>query len=252
MKKITIILLILLVIGILAGVLVLAYSSGELTYVCDYKETKSSAYASSMVAKRLYSSGIDEKKMDELSQSLLTTSFTEEELLEATLKSGKPEFYPWFSFELKKKPEENTLFLEGKFGQTLFDDQKTSRFTITDLQMEMTCENLSINSEGIIMFGAEDKIGAEVEKITPLIAEDGSGLAARVGRSGGYNITVEGGSGTIMVQYKYSIRPTDGLFNHTVLEDQLIQIYITVNTAADGSMTAEYEIVDASQVSDLY
>ncbi|MDE6725927.1 MAG: hypothetical protein K2J79_10015 [Ruminiclostridium sp.] len=252
MKKITIILLILLVIGILAGVLVLAYSSGELTYVCDYKETKFSAYASSMVAKRLYSSGIDEKKMDELSQSLLTTSFTEEELLEATLKSGKPEFYPWFSFELKKKPEENTLFLEGKFGQTLFDDQKTSRFTITDLQMEMTCENISINSEGIIMFGAEDKIGADVEKVTPLLAEDGSGLAARVGRSGGYNITLEGGSGTVMVQYKYAIRPTDGLFNHTVLEDQLIQIYITVNTAADGSITADYEIIEASQVSDLY
>ena len=252
MKKITIILLILLVIGILAGVLVLAYSSGELTYVCDYKETKASAYASSMLAKRLYSSGIDEKKMDELSQSLLTTSFTEEELLEAALRNGKPEFYPWFSFELRKKPEENTLFLTGKFGQTLFDNQKTSRFTITDLQMEMTCENVAINSEGIDMFGAEDKIGSEVESITPLLAEDGSGLAANIGRTGGYNITIEGGSGTIMVQYKYSIRPTDGLFNHTVLEDQLIQVYITVNTAADGSITADYEIVEASQVSDLY
>ena len=57
----------------------MAYSGGELTYVCDYKETKSSAYASSMLAKRLYSSGIDEKKIEELSQSLLTTEFTEEE-----------------------------------------------------------------------------------------------------------------------------------------------------------------------------
>lgn len=252
MKKITIILLIILVIGILAGVLVLAYSGGELTYVCDYKETKSSAYASSMLAKRLYSSGIDEKKMEELSQSLLTTEFTEEELLEATLKSGKPEFYPWFSFELKKKPEDNMLFLEGKFGQTLFDGQKTSRFTATNLKMEMTSENIAISSDGTVIYGSDDRIGAEVERITPVIAEDGSSLAAQIGRTGGYDIILNGGSGNIMIQYTYDIRPTDGLFNRTVLEQQLIQIYITVNTAEDGSITAEYEIAEASQVSDLY
>lgn len=252
MKKITIILLIILVIGILAGVLVLAYSGGELTYVCDYKETKSSAYASSMLAKRLYSSGIDEKKMEELSQSLLTTEFTEEELLEATLKSGKPEFYPWFSFELKKKPEDNMLFLEGKFGQTLFDGQKTSRFTATNLKMEMTSENIAISSDGTVIYGSDDRIGAEVERITPVIAEDGSSLASQIGRTGGYDIILNGGSGNIMIQYTYDIRPTDGLFNRTVLEQQLIQIYITVNTAEDGSITAEYEIAEASQVSDLY
>lgn len=252
MKKITIILLIILVVGILAGVLVLAYSGGELTYVCDYKETKSSAYASSMVAKRLYSSGIDEKKMEELSQSLLTTEFTEEELLDAALKSGKPEFYPWFSFELKKKPEDNMLFLEGKFGQTLFDGQKTSRFTATNMRMEMTSENIAISSDGTVIYGSEDRVGAEVEKITPVIAEDGSSLAAQIGRTGGYDIILNGSSGNIMVQYTYDIRPTDGLFNRTVLEQQLIQIYITVSTAEDGSIKAEYEIVEASQVSDLY
>lgn len=252
MKKITIILLILLVIGILAGVLVLAYSSGELTYVCDYKENKSSAYASSMLAKRLYSSGIDENKMEELSQSLLTTAFTEDELLEAALKSGKPEFYPWFSFELKKKAEENILFLEGKFGQTLFEEQKSSRFTITNLTMEMTCENISISSDATVLYGMEDKIGAETRRVTPALAEDGSSLAAQFGRTGAYDIILNGGSGTIMVQYTYDIRPTDGLFNRTVLEKQLIQVYITVNTAEDGSMTADYEIVEASQVSDLY
>lgn len=252
MKKITIVLLILLVLGILAGVLLLAYSSGELTYVCDYKETKASSYSSSMVAKRLYSSGIDQKKMDELSQSLLTTAFTEEELLEATLKSGKPEFYPWFSFELKKKPEDDMLFLEGQFGQTLFDGQKSSRFTVTNLQMEMTCENVSINSDATVIYGAEDTVGAETKRIIPMISEDGSELAAKIGRTGAYDIILNGGSGTIMVQYTYDIRPTDGLFNRTVLEQQLIQIYITISTADDGTMTANYEIVEASQVSDLY
>lgn len=252
MKKITIVLLILLVLAILAGVLVIAYSSGELTYVCDYKVTKSTAYASSMIAKRLYSSGIDEKKMEELSSSLLTTEFTEEELMEAALKSGKPEFYPWFSFELKKKPEEDTFYLQSKFGQTLFETQKVSRFTITNLQMEMTFENFTADQDATTIFGIEDKVGAESEKITPVIAEDGSSLAVRIGRTGAYEAVFNGKSGTVMIQYTYDIRPTDGLFNKTVLEKQLIQIYITLKTAADGSFTAEYEIVDASQVSDIY
>lgn len=252
MKKITIILLILLVIGILAGVFLIAYSSGDLTYVSDYKEQKSSAYASSLVTKRLYSSGIDEKKMEELSNSLLTTEFTEEELLEATLKSGKPEFYPWFSFELKKKPEENMLFLEGKFGQTLFEGQKISRFTVTNLKMEMTCENMAISPDETIIYGAESRLDTELNKVTPVIAEDGSSLAVQIGQVGAYDVILNGSSGTIVVSYTYDIRPTDGLFNHTVLEDQLLQIYINVSTADDGSITATYELAEASQVSDLY
>lgn len=251
MKKITIILLIILVLGIMAGVLYFAYSSGDLTYVCDYQETKSSSYSSSMIAKRLYSSNIDEKKMEELSNSLLTTAFTEDELLAAALKSGKPEFYPWFSFQAKKKAEDTQLFLEGKFGQTLFENQTTSRFTVTNVKMEMTVENAVVNPDATLVYGSENFSG-EMQRITPVIAEDGSSLAVQLGNAGAYDIVFEGTSGTIMVQYTYDIIPTDGLFKRLVLEDQLIQIYITVTTAADGTLTANYEIVDASQVSDLY
>lgn len=251
MKKITIILLIILVLGIMAGVLYFAYSSGDLTYVCDYRETKNSSYSSSMVAKRLYSSNIDESKMEELSSSLLTTAFTEDELLAAALKSGKPEFYPWFSFQAKKKAEDTQLFLEGKFGQTLFENQTTSRFTLTNVKMEMTVENAVINSDSSIVYGSENFSG-EMQRITPVIAEDGSSLAVQLGNAGAYNIVFEGTSGTIMVQYTYDIIPTDGLFKRLVLEDQLIQIYITITTAADGTLTANYEITDASQISDLY
>lgn len=251
MKKITIILLIILVLGIMAGVLYFAYSSGDLTYVCDYQETKSSSYSSSMVAKRLYSSNIDEKKMEELSESLLTTAFTEEELLEAALKSGKPEFYPWFSFQTMKKAEDNQLFIEGKFGQTLFENQTTSRFTVTNVKMELTSENAVISPDDSVVYGSQDFSG-EIRKITPVVAEDGSSLAVQLGNAGAYNIVFDGTSGTVMIQYTYDVIPTDGLFKRVVLEDQLIQIYVTVTTAEDGTLSASYEIAEASQISDLY
>lgn len=251
MKKITIILLIILVLGILAGVLYFAYSGGELTYVSDYQETLKSSYSSSMIAKRLYSSNIDEKRMEELSKSLLTTAFTEDELLEAALKSGKPEFYPWFSFEAKKRPEDNSFFLEGRFGQTLFEGQKTSRFTVTNLKMEMTSDGAAINSALTTVYGT-DSLNTEVQKITPIVAEDGSSLAVQIGSGGAYDVVFNGTSSTIMVQYTYDIVPTDGIINHVVLENQLIQVFVTVTTQEDGTLTASYEIIDASQVSDLY
>ena len=251
MKKITIILLIILVLGIMAGVLYFAYSSGDLTYVCDYQETKSSSYSSSMVAKRLYSSNIDEKKMEDLSKSLLTTAFSEDELLDAALKSGKPEFYPWFSFQAMKRAEDTKLYIEGKFGQTLFENQTTSRYTITNLKMEMTAEDAVIDPNSTIVYGTQNFSG-ELQKITPVAAEDGSSLAVQIGNAGAYEIVLDGTSGTFMIQYTYDIIPTDGLFKRVVLEDQLIQVYITVTTAADGTLSASYEIVDASQISDLY
>ncbi len=117
MKKITIILLIFLVLGVVGGVVFFAYESGDITYVCDYTELSSSPTVSAMVAKRLYSSSIDPEKMEELSSSLLTTAFTEDELLEAALKSGKPEFYPWFSFQITRKTDQNRTILEGQQGQ---------------------------------------------------------------------------------------------------------------------------------------
>ncbi len=55
MKKITIILLIFLVLGVVGGVVFFAYESGDITYVCDYTELSSSPTVSAMVAKRLYS-----------------------------------------------------------------------------------------------------------------------------------------------------------------------------------------------------
>ena len=76
MKKITIILLIFLVLGVVGGVVFFAYESGDITYVCDYTELSSSPTVSAMVAKRLYSSSIDPEKMEAVSYTHLTLPTT--------------------------------------------------------------------------------------------------------------------------------------------------------------------------------
>lgn len=250
MKKITVIMLILLVILITGGVVFFAYESGDITYVTDYTELSSSATASMMVAKRLYSSSVDPAKTEELSSTLLTTSFTEDELLEAALKSGKPEFYPWFSFQVTRAAAKNRVILEGKQGQDLFEGQEVSRYRIENLRMEVVSESPIMADECI--FYAADGQSDESYLAVPVVAEDGSSLALSFGRAGAYDLSLEGGSGTIMVQYTYDIATTDALISRVVMKDQLMQFYINITLGENNEVKASYEVVDAYQVSDVY
>lgn len=250
MKKITVILLILLVIAITGGVVFFAYESGDITYVTDYTELSSSPTASAMVAKRLYSSSVDPEKMEELSSTLLVTSFTEDELLEAALKSGKPEFYPWFSFQVTRDKAKNRVILEGQQGQDYFDGQESSRYRIENLRMEVTSESPIIADESIIY--AADGQSEEGYRAVPVVAEDGSSLAVVLDRAGAYDLSLEGGSGTVMIQYTYDIATTDALISRTVLKDQLMQFYINVTLGENSEVSATYEVVDAYQISDVY
>lgn len=252
MRKATIIVLIAFVLAVLAGVIFFLYAgSSEITYVCDYKTPTKSDYASALALKRLYSSHIDQEKTEEFSASLLTTEFTEEELLEAALKSGTPEFYPWFFFQVKKPLQSEELVLEGKMGQNLFNGQTSSKYTITNLNMELTCEDLEIDVDNTEVYGTEPPL-SEIKKIVPVISEDGTIFAAPIDKIGSYEIGFKGTSGTIMVQYTYDVAVANGLISKTVLEDQLVQLYITVTTAEDGTINAEYEVVEGYQVSDVY
>lgn len=250
MKKITVILLILLVIAITGGVVFFAYESGDITYVTDYTELSSSPTASAMVAKRLYSSSVDPEKMEELSSTLLVTSFTEEELLEAALKSGKPEFYPWFSFQVTRDKAKNRVILEGQQGQDFFEGQEASRYRIENLRMEVTSESPIIADESIIY--AADGQSEEGYRAVPVVAEDGSSLAVVMDRAGAYDLSLEGGSGTVMIQYTYDIATTDALISRTVLKDQLMQFYINITLGENSEVSATYEVVDAYQISDVY
>ena len=247
MRKLTIFLLIILVIGIVAGVLILTYSRNEIRYVFDHQTVTPSAIA----VKRLYSSEISEEDMTKLSESLLTTSFTEDELLEAALRAGKPEFYPVFTFQLSKGENDNVVLLAGGIEQKLFEEQTSTDYRFTNLRMEVTSSSAYIDEENTVIYGT-NAAGTEIEKCTPIVAGDGSSLAAQLDAIGAYTIALEGRSGTIMVQYTYNVNTNRELFNPTLLENQILQVYITLTTLEDGSLGASFEVVDASEVSELY
>lgn len=247
MRKITIILLIVLVVGIVAGVIILTYSRNEISYVFDHQSTTST----SLAVHRLYSSGINEDEMNKLSESLLTTSFTEDELLEAALRAGKPEFYPVFSFQVAKGDRDNTVFLAGSIEQQMFEGQTSTDFRFTDLRLEVTSDTAVINEENSYILGT-NREGTEVEKSVPIVASDGSSLAVQLDTIGSYYIELEGTTGTIMLQYTYDILTNRSIINTKVMEDQILQVYVTLTTLEDGSVGATYEVVEASQVSELY
>ncbi len=116
--------------------------------------------------------------------------------------------------------------------------------------MEMTSES-AINADESIIFSA-DGLSDESHRVVPLVAEDGSSLAVFLDKAGAYDISLEGGSGTVMVQYTYDIVTNDALISRTVLKDQLIQFYITITLGEDSNVSATYEVVDAYQISDVY
>lgn len=247
MRKITVVSLIILVIAIVAGVIVLTYSRDEISYVFDHKTETPSA----LVVRRLYSSGINEEEVNKLSESLLTTSFTEDELLASALRAGKPEFYPVFSFQLDKGEGNNTVLLAGSIEQQLFDNQTSTDYCFSNLKMEVTSDGAYIDEENTVIYGT-NAAGTEIVKCTPIVAGDGSSLAVQLDAIGAYTISLEGRSGTIMVQYTYNVNTNRELFNPTMLENQILQVYITLTTLEDGSLGANFEVVEASEVSELY
>ena len=246
MRKLTIITLIILVIAIVAGVLLFTHSRDEIKYVFDHTADTPTALA----VKRLYSSGINEEEMNQLSESLLTTSFTEDELLEAALRAGKPEFYPVFFFQVAKGEGNNSVMLVGKIEQQLFDGQTSTDYSFRNLRLEVTSDAY-IDEENTVINGTNSD-GTMTEKASPIIASDGSSLAVQLGTIGAYTIALEGRSGTIMLQYTYDIITNRALFNNTVVKDQILQVYVTLTTLEDGSVGAEFEVVEASEVSELY
>ena len=247
MRKITIITLILLVIAIIVGVVIFTYSRDEISYVFDHTTVTPSGLA----VNRLYSSGINEEEVNRMSESLLTTSFTEDELLDAALRAGKPEFYPVFTFQVASGDRDNTVKLAGKVEQKLFEEQTSTDYSFRNLRLEVTCDGAYINEEDTYILGTNAN-GTAVEKTVPIVAEDGSSLAAQLDAIGAYTIGLEGRSGTIMLQYTYDVITNRALVNNKMLEGQILQVYVTLTTLEDGSVGADFEVVEASEISELY
>ena len=242
MRKATIIILILIVLGILAGSIYYTLNPSPIQYVGDYvsTQTKESEY----LLRRLYSSDIDQEKMAQLAANTLSTEFSDEDIEKAALKAGIPQFYQIFYFDTTSSTD--GIEISAKFTQGLAEGQDAANYMPTNVTMEIVSADFTISDSSI-----SANSGDIVSQSTPVISEDGSNLAAFFDGTSVSKFDLTGTSGTVMIQYKYDIKTSGKLISKTMLTDQLAIFYVTV-TNADGELSVSYRADEFHLVSDVY
>ena len=245
MRKLTIVILIMVVLGVLAGCLFIVLNPSEISYVGDYKTY--SEDGNQLLIKRLYCTDIDQEKMKELADSTLATAFTDEEILAAALRAGKPKYYPWYYFEVTRcLSKDGDISLSGKINQSLAEGQTVIDFAPENLRLEVVATGVTISDKSVI-YGTNDT-GDDAQKRIPVR----SSMIVEMGEAGAYEIILQGTSGSLMMQFTYDICTAGTLVPKTVLTDQLLLVYVYFSTDENGIISVTYDLVGASQISDIY
>ncbi len=241
MKRVIIVFLILLVIGTVGFYTYNEFHVREIVYVGDYEaEVKNNTHA----VKRLYSSDVDFDEYNSKLESLISLEFTEEEVLKAALESGEPEFYPTFHTSVYKGNTNDDFFvLSTKVVQQLAEGQTRANFTLSNLRLEVITNNVTIDE---VTAESQDNLSV-VRKEVPLINEEGTGMTVDLKNYGDTKITFNGTTGAVVLQYVFDIESVS-IFPTTVLENCFIRINVSVSEDADGRITAQYSINEASTV----
>ena len=212
MKRVIIVFLILLVIGIVGFYAYNEFRVREIVYVGDYESDISENTHS---VKRLYSSDVDFDAYNEKLEDLISLEFTEEEVLKAALESGEPEFYPTFHTKVHKGNTNDDFFtLSAKAVQQLAEGQTRANFTLANLRLEVITNNVTIDE---ITASSQDSMSV-VRKEVPLVNEQGTGMTVDLRNYGDTEIVFNGTSGMVVLQYSYDIESVS-LFPATVHEN---------------------------------
>lgn len=241
MKRVIIVILILLVIGTVGFYTYNEFRVREIVYVGDYESDIS---GNSHSVKRLYSSDVDFDAYNEKLEDLISLEFTEEEILKAALESGEPEFYPSFYTSVRKVNTNDDFFtLSTKVVQQMAEGQSRANFTLSDLRLEVITNNTVIDE---VSASSQDGLSV-VRKEVPLINEQGTGMTVELRNYGDTEITFNGTTGMVVLQYSYDIESVS-IFPTTVHESCFIRINVSVSEDEEGHIIAEYSIDDASTV----
>lgn len=249
MRKITIIAIIILVVAAIGGTIFLAMGMKDITYVADY--TTEISDQTQYMLHRLYSSNIDQAKIEELISKTHSTFFTDEDIEKAALLAGTPQFYPTLCLDMDMTDKTDyNLVMNGLLVTALAPGQTVSNYSIRNLTVEIVTTGLTM-VEGSA-FSATDANG-ETKIVYPVISIDGTNLAAFPSDCCSFNVYLSGYSGRVMLQLTYDVAIQGPFTSHTVLEDQMliVNVDITVNENGDYvyNFTNEAGIY---QVSDLY
>lgn len=241
MRKIVLVVLIIVVLGIVGFFAYTEFSVPEITYVSDYDDDSTPGYYS---VKRLYSTDIDIEALDEKIENLISLEFTEEEIMKAALEAGRPVFYPCFYVTVSKPSlDEDEIIIRAYALQELAEGQKTAEFGMTNLRAEIITNGITITEASAI---SHDYLDMKKEE-TVLKNESGTGMTVSLGDYGETEMYLKGTAGTMTIQFVYDIK-NDSLLPKTVTENCFLKINLTVTTDENGRIETAFTADPASTV----
>lgn len=245
MKKVIIVLLILLVLGIVGYFVYSEISVKEITYVSDVEEDEGDGRYS---VKRLYSSGIDLEQFNEKIDNLILLEFSDEDILAAALEAGTPEIYPAFHI-LTYRPsmKEDTIYMDLSAVQELAPGQETANYTMTNLKLEVMTTGVTIQeAEAVGMDSLNRKIDESILK-----NESGTGMMLELNDYGTANMTLNGTTGSVVLQYTFDIKKST-LFPATALTGCMVMIRVNIITNDAGETEITYQLDPVSTTDEYF
>lgn len=245
MKRLFFIFLIIAVLAVVAYYTLMEFSVPEITYVKDNVYT--STRGNEMILNRLYTSGVDIDAFTEMVESSsINTEFTEEEIWQAALESGAPEFYPTFYFYMYyPDPKTGTFNFNGVIRQEFAENQKNANFDLKNMYLEIFTDGMQIENFETTLIDKESGVNN-----APVISEDKRSLAISLENVLAYGFDLRGTGGTVTFQFTYDII-TNTIFPSEALSDQLLMLYAKVSVDEDAVLYVEYISEPYSSLEDM-
>ncbi|MCL2634248.1 MAG: hypothetical protein FWD34_07040 [Oscillospiraceae bacterium] len=239
MRRIVLIILTILVAGIVTFFCLREFAIPEIAYVTDYTKQ---AGDNQFTVWRLYAAQVDEAAFaEELEGIINMTEYDEEEILKAAIASGNPEFYPAFSMNVYNAGTE--IYLGGYIEVKLAEKQEELRFKFGEISLEAITRELIIEDIEIIPYA-----GSENEQLVKIMSPQK--MAVDLTNAAAYTIKLNGTSGTVILQYKFTIE-ADTFLPKTVLTEQILRVHANITLGDDGNLTVEFINEPYSDLEDL-
>lgn len=244
MKKAIIVFLIILVLGIIGGFVYYELSIPAITYVSD--TSKEYGKGNRFVISRLYSSNVDAdalKKM--LDSSLITTEFTDEEILAAALKAGDPQLYLSFDFVVTENSDRDGYVVTGMIYQQLAKGQEKADFKPINLWLTSSVAGAALDGFEIIPADEEQ----ENINSASVINEAKTALTAKLDDTSGFTMELTGDTATVTVRYTYDII-SSGVLTTTAMTEQFFEINLTLGKDSNGEVTVAYALTPGNVIAE--
>ena len=228
MKKGVLITLIVLVLATIGVFLYFELSVKEIFYVSDYEaEIIDNRYS----VKRLYSSDVNIEEFNEQIEKLISLEFTEEDIMQAALEAGTPEFYPAFHIYSYSREEDDCLVLDIAAVQELAENQQNMNFCMDNIRLEVVTNGVTIkefNSHSGNWHGS-------TSDSQHIINDEKNGLAVGLGSFGDAELVLDGNTGIVVLQFSYDVR-SQSMFPKEVLTDCFLRMDINLSVDDKGNV----------------